>query len=146
MNSFRLRVGAVCRESDSVLLVEHEKEGARYWLLPGGGLRVGESMKDALVREVMEETSMEVKAGNLLCVCESISPDKNRHIVHVLYETIRVSGFPGASRDARVRRSVFLPIKELEGIVLHPPIQEWLQRCLTHGFSNTPEYLGAMWI
>jgi len=146
MSSTRIRVGAICCENDSILLVEHEKEGKRYWLLPGGGIQGGETMKDALVREVMEETSTEVRADNLLCVCESISPDKKRHIVHLLYNVVRMSGAPGTSRDPRVRRSAFLPINELDSIVLHPPIQEWLQRWCATGFSDAPEYLGAMWI
>ena len=146
MSSLRIRVGAICCENNSLLLVEHEKDNKRYWLLPGGGMQVGETMKDALVREVMEETSIEIRVNDLLGVCESISPDKTRHIVHLLYEVVRIGGEPGVSRDPRVRRSVFLPIAELDNIMLHPPICGWLKKLLTTDSPRALEYLGALWI
>jgi len=145
MTSLRIRVGAICRENESILLVEHEKGGERYWLLPGGGMRAGEVAADALAREVFEETSIKVETGRLLCVCESISPDHTRHIVHFVYEAGRISGVPGGSRDPRVRGSAFVPIVSLDKMTIHPPFQSWLMERLSGGFADTPEYLGAMW-
>lgn len=146
MSALRIRIGAVCSENKSILLVEHEKDGRRYWLLPGGGLKADETMETALVREVAEETAISVKANRLLCICESISPDKKRHIVHFIYEAQRVGGSPGESQDPRVRGSAFISLDDLENIVLHPPIQAWLADQLTEGFPDIPEYLGAMWV
>jgi 8-oxo-dGTP diphosphatase len=146
VTSVRIRVGAICREGDSVLLVEHEKDHERYWLFPGGGIEVDETAEDALVRELLEETSVKVSVGRPVCICESISPNRERHIVHFLYETKRVSGSPGKSRDPRVRRSEFVPAISLKELTLYPPIQDWLMRNLSGGFAGTPEYLGAMWV
>jgi len=145
MTSLRIRVGAICHENESVLLVEHEQNARRYWLLPGGGVQVGETATDALSREVFEETSVKVETGRLLCVCESIAPDRARHIVHFLYDARRVSGVPGRSRDARVRRSAFVSVSSLGNMTIYPPFQEWLMERVSHGFRDTPEYLGAMW-
>ena len=39
----RIRVSAVLRWQDRVLLCRHEKHGRDYWLLPGGGVNAGES-------------------------------------------------------------------------------------------------------
>ncbi len=146
MTSLRIRVGAVCHEDDSLLLVEHEKLNERYWLLPGGGMRVGETAEDALAREVAEETSVRVDVGRLLCICESISSDRTRHIVHFVYEASRISGTTGKSRDPRVRRSAFAPVDSLCGLTLYPPIQNWLTKGLSDGFAEAPEYLGSMWV
>ena len=97
MSALRVRVGAICRDKNSILLVEHEKKGKQYWLLPGGGLQPGETMDEALEREVAEETTVGIITGKCVCICESISPDRKRHIVHFLYETTRTSGAPGLS-------------------------------------------------
>lgn len=145
MTSLRIRIGAVCREDDEILLVEHEKDGKRYWLLPGGGMRVGETAEEALVREVFEETSLTVEVGRQLYVCESISPDRTRHIVHLVFEASRVGGSPGASADPRVRASAFVPIESLPNIILYPPVSPWLMKGFKHGFTEHLEYLGEMW-
>ena len=145
MTSLRIRVGAICHENEAILLVEHAKDDKRYWLLPGGGMQVGETARDALAREVFEETSVKVEAGRLLCICESIYPDRTRHIVHFLYEARRLSGLPGGSRDPRVHRSAFIPVDSLDGMTVYPPFQAWLMDRLSDGFPDTPEYLGAMW-
>lgn len=146
MTSVRIRVGAICCERDSILLVEHEKGHERYWLFPGGGLKVDETAEDALAREVLEETSIKVSVGRPVCICESISPNHERHIVHFLYEARRISGSPGKSRDPRVRRSELIPLSLLKDLTLYPPVQEWLTKRLSDGFAYRPEYLGAMWV
>ncbi len=150
MTSLRIRVSAVCRSGDSLLLVEHEKDGRRYWLLPGGGMQAGETAQGAVVREVLEETSLRIKPGRLVCVCESIWPDRTRHVVHFLYEAALVPGKDAkargsSSRDPRVRGHQFVPIASLDELTIYPPIREWLMEELSKGFSEAPEYLGALW-
>ena len=51
----RIRVSAILRWRDRMLLCRHEKPGKEYWLLPGGGVNSGESLVDALHRELREE-------------------------------------------------------------------------------------------
>lgn len=138
-------MAAICQRDDGILLVEHEKERRRYWLLPGGGMHKGEPARDAVVREVFEETAVRVEPGRLLCVCESIFPGGERHIVHFIYETAHVAAEPAASQDARVRRSAYVPLDSLSRMELYPPLQQWLQDRLGNGFRDTPEYLGALW-
>jgi len=61
-------VGAVIKDDAGRLLLikrGHEPAAGR-WSIPGGRIEAGESDVDALVREVREETGLEVAAGRLL--------------------------------------------------------------------------------
>ncbi|RJP71236.1 MAG: NUDIX hydrolase [Candidatus Abyssobacteria bacterium SURF_17] len=145
MTSLRIRVGALCCENHSILLVRHEKEGKTYWMPPGGGMRAGEPAEEALVREVFEETSIRVACERVVCICESVWPDRERHVVHFLYETKRVGGEAGKSHDPRVTGSAFISTDSLDTIALYPPIRAWLAECASTGFPNAPVYLGPLW-
>jgi 8-oxo-dGTP pyrophosphatase MutT (NUDIX family) len=60
--------GAVVQGS-RVLLIQHREHasGSSYWLLPGGGREEGESEEACVVRELSEETGLQVKVEQLLC-------------------------------------------------------------------------------
>ena len=46
----RIRVSAMLRWRGAILLCRHEKRGREHWLLPGGGVRSGETLVEALQR------------------------------------------------------------------------------------------------
>lgn len=64
----RPRVCGICIENDKVLMLKHEPGFSMpyFWLPPGGGVEVGETIENALKREFLEETSLEIKVGRLL--------------------------------------------------------------------------------
>ena len=51
----RIRVSAVLRREGRTLLIRQEKPGKEYWMLPGGGVDAGETLLQALKRELAEE-------------------------------------------------------------------------------------------
>ena len=71
-----LGVGALIFHDDCVLLVERAKEPLKgYWSLPGGVVEVGETLEQAIRREVREETGLEIEIVEILEVFERITPD-----------------------------------------------------------------------
>src|SRR5437870_10321341 len=69
----RVRVGAVIVRNNALVLVEYDDDkSGRHFNLPGGGVEEGESLHDALRREVLEETCMTVDVGQLLLVWEYV--------------------------------------------------------------------------
>lgn len=57
--------GVVLNDNDEVLLVKTHNSG---WVFPGGQVEVGENIIDGVKREVMEETGVEVKVGEVFCI------------------------------------------------------------------------------
>lgn len=51
-------VHAFCFVGNELVIVYSDMKG--YWTPPGGGVELGETAEDALVREVLEETNMRV--------------------------------------------------------------------------------------
>lgn len=66
-------VGAVLVERGRVLLVQRGREPSKgKWSLPGGVLELGESLADGVVREVREETGLEVEVVELIELIDRI--------------------------------------------------------------------------
>jgi 8-oxo-dGTP diphosphatase len=71
-------VGAVIIHEGRALIVQRAYEPRRgEWTVPGGVLEVGETLRAGTEREVLEETGLVVRAGDVVDVFESIWPDAN---------------------------------------------------------------------
>src|SRR5205814_9480299 len=75
----RIRVSAILLWHDRVLLCRHEKPGKEYWLLPGGGVNSGESLVDALRRELSEEVGIDdpLVFEGPIAIVDSIAPARS---------------------------------------------------------------------
>ena len=74
-------VGAVIVDGERVLLVKRAHEPLKgQWSLPGGAVEVGESLEAGLVREVREETCLDVTVGPVVEVLDRISRDANGRV------------------------------------------------------------------
>ena len=70
-------VGVVILDADKVLLIKRGKPPrAGTWSLPGGAQESGETLKEAALREIYEETSLKVEIIGLIDIVDSIRRDK----------------------------------------------------------------------
>lgn len=97
-------MGAVLIDDGRVLLIKRGKQPLLgQWSLPGGTVEAGETLEQALVREMREETSLEVKVGPLVAAFDRIERDGERllwHYVILDFLCERVSGEAQAGSDA----------------------------------------------
>ena len=150
MQEPRIRVSAILRWQDRVLLCRHEKAGrGEYWLLPGGGVNLGESLVAALHRELLEEIGISDKlpVEGPVAIVDSISPQRGfgaKHVVHIIFSA-DLSGRSleaVTSKDAAVRGHRLFDTVDLDDIALHPPIQRFLRRWQP---GDPAAYLGSLW-
>jgi 8-oxo-dGTP diphosphatase len=129
-----LGVGALIYDGDRVLLVQRGKEPLKgFWSLPGGAVETGELVQDALIREVQEETGLEVKIVRFGELFERIMPDTagatEYHYVLLDYVCEILSGQPRAGSDSADVRW-FSP-EELKGVPVTSGTLEVIERCRT---------------
>ncbi len=146
----RVRVSALIRWQNRVLLCRQEKPGKEYWLLPGGGVEGGETLDEALRRELGEELGLweDVMFEGPIAVAESIAPDwrpGDRHVVHVVFgaDLSRHTLEDIETHDAAVRGLRLFSLDELAEVVLHPPMKRFVERWQP---GDPSVYLGSLWI
>jgi 8-oxo-dGTP diphosphatase len=97
-------VGALVVHEGRVLLIRRGKEPLRgRWVVPGGTVELGETLEQAVVREVLEETGVEVEPREVVSVFDRIEREGDAvryHYVIVDYACDYVSGVPRAASDA----------------------------------------------
>jgi 8-oxo-dGTP diphosphatase len=116
-----LGVGALIFEGDRILLVERGREPLKgQWSLPGGAVETGERLEEAIAREVLEETGLQVKPVQIAVIFERILRDANGtaeyHYLLIDYVCEVLGGVLCAGDDSNCAR--WFRISELDHLLL----------------------------
>ena len=140
----RIRVAALVLRDARILLARHIRPRQTNYLLPGGGVKEGETLQLALRREMHEEAGVVCGVESLRYVIEVRNPHGRRHLLQFVFAA-SVDGPIGASSDARVAECAWHPIAELRKLRLHPEVGAPLAADLEQG-SDGLRYLEARWV
>ncbi|MDP2182917.1 MAG: NUDIX hydrolase [Actinomycetota bacterium] len=141
-----MRVAALLLLGDSVVTVRHRAGNATYHLLPGGGVDWGESLGQALIREVAEETGLTCAVGRPVVVNDTIAPDGSRHIINITFECSVTGGaITDEPLDPRVEAVDLVAPSALGGLDLRPPIASHLLEALDRKASHGAIYVGSIY-
>lgn len=91
-------VGAAIFNNDGRLFLTLRGKKAKNergkWEIPGGSVEFGETLEDAIKREIKEEYGVEIKIIELLDVCDHLIPDEHQHWVSPTYICKITKGHP----------------------------------------------------
>ena len=106
-------------EEGRILMVKQSHEGKDIWMVPGGGIEAGENASEAAVREVLEETGLEIRINRLLWHVEEVSEIRGQRFVN-FFLAEKVGGKLGLGADPEfnqenqvLREACFLSKKEI---------------------------------
>jgi ADP-ribose pyrophosphatase YjhB (NUDIX family) len=104
-------VAAILIKDNKILLVKRKYEPrAGAWCLPAGFLEFSESMEEGLVREVKEETNLDIRVIELFQVCNA-RDDPRSQIVLIVYKGKILDGELNPGDDAMDAK--FFPLNHL---------------------------------
>jgi ADP-ribose pyrophosphatase YjhB (NUDIX family) len=96
----KVDVRGVVFQDNRILLVQERSDG--MWTLPGGWADVGDSLADAVVRVIREESGYETRATKLLALLDRSRHDHPPHVNHIYKVFIRceiIGGSPTTSHE-----------------------------------------------
>jgi len=120
-------VGGIVLLNDQVLLAKRAQEpGKGIWTLPGGMVELGESLEEALRREILEELSMEIRVCGLVKLVDKIVRDDAKrvryHYVIADYWAYPLSGELRPGSD--ISDAKYVPLKAVHELGLHQEVVE----------------------
>ncbi|MBQ8407546.1 MAG: NUDIX domain-containing protein [Clostridia bacterium] len=133
--------GIVFNDLGEILMVKTPRSG---WVFPGGQVEVGENLIDAVKREVMEETGVDIEVGELFCISSNTGKYPGYNGVKEITTKVMVdfickakSGTPRPSEENT--ESVFVPQAEVLNLITNPAIIERFKAFSE--YAGRPTYL-----
>lgn len=112
-----VRPTAILIEDQKILLVKQDVTEIRHWSLPGGKLEFGETIERCLIREIKEETGLDISVKELLYVTDRFY--RKTHIVHMLFLVEKIggelrSGKELESKTEKIKEFTMAPVDKLQ--------------------------------
>jgi ADP-ribose pyrophosphatase YjhB (NUDIX family) len=86
-----VRPTGILIEGGKILLIKQKLNEQQNWSLPGGALEYGETIEQCLIREMKEETGINIVVKDLLYICDRFRTLKH-HIVDISFLVERTDG------------------------------------------------------
>ncbi len=153
MSAIRNSAKALVYQNGRLLLNCHlTSTGERYYDLPGGGQHPYETMEEAIIREVLEETGLTVEPVRFAALAEEIFTDEGMRARYPQYchrcmHIFLVKVLPGAAQacaelDFQQTGSLWVTAEEAENLPLVPLQLRGRVRELLN--AHAPVYLGSL--
>lgn len=132
-----VKVRAVVVEGNLLLASRERRHRGEHLSLPGGRVKRWETLDEALVREVEEETGLTVRPGRLLYVAEATKPYR----LHDVTLVFLAEAPDGLDRGGNVLVELGTP----PPLPFRPPILDLIAADADAGWPGAPRWLGNIW-
>jgi 8-oxo-dGTP pyrophosphatase MutT (NUDIX family) len=136
-------VAAVIRERDRYLMVEERPDGHAVINQPAGHLEFGETLTEAIKREVLEETGRPFNPTGLVGVYQWTLPGTTRTYLRFCFAGDAGESMPGRSLDPDIIATRWLTLEQIAGGAV-PTRSPLVLRCIEDSLAASPLALGSL--
>lgn len=108
-------------------------------------MEYGETFYECGVREVKEETGIDVDVEKIIFLSEAIAPDRSRHIVNVFMTAKQTGGVMKLGNEPVLAGLEFRALEDLRTLTLYPPVSQQILDFLSNKEDGI-RYLGNLWV
>ncbi|MGB8346057.1 MAG: NUDIX domain-containing protein [Ktedonobacteraceae bacterium] len=139
-----IRAVGILIHNGAILLMRRSHNEREYYTFPGGGVEIGETIEEAVIREILEETSISVSIKRLLYHHDLIGDSD-----HFFYECAYLSGDLALggeelekTKQGDIHEPLWIPLSALPKMILYPlEVRDWILEDATSGFQHEPKVL-----
>ncbi|MGN7387546.1 NUDIX hydrolase [Sporosarcina sp. SAFN-015] len=114
---------------EKVLMVKNKGENSSYYTLPGGAVEDGETLEEAAIREVKEETGVDVEVDGILTVSEAFFEKRGHHTILFTFVGKIIGGELNISYPEEIEEITWMELnlaenyihipKEMKGLIVN---------------------------
>ncbi|MDD9793583.1 NUDIX hydrolase [Priestia megaterium] len=111
MEEVKVVYALIKNKYNQILMVDNH-EG--HWSFPGGRVEAGESLVEAVIREVFEETGLTIEPGKILAINEGKLLKRNHHAIFFTFEGHIVDGTEEIKMPEEIFQLEWVDIEQVE--------------------------------
>jgi len=128
------RPSVIVIKDNKVLVVKSRYGDEEFYLFPGGGVEFGETLKDAAIRETLEETGYHVRIIKPVYINEYIDArDKSRRVLNIFFLARLLNKKRLKIKDKKIKEVKWVSIDKIKEIDLKP---EKIKKRLEKDYKN----------
>lgn len=138
-----VRPSVLLIQNNQVLLMQYCYGGHDVFALPGGNPDKGETLRETVARELLEELGVTVEVGKLLLCGDVLMPDGKKDVLHVVFLGEIIAGLPALNpAETSALALVWKPIADLHTLNLYPNVGRQIQE--QQGSTRREPYVGRI--